>query len=118
MKWSHCLRDDIGCVGAKLLYSNDTIQHAGVFTGVLSIAAHGHRDSAKDSPGYFGRLAHTQQLSVITAACLLVRRKIFNEVGGLNELNLSVAFNDVDFCLRVPAGVQKHLYALRRAVPP
>ena len=47
---SHCLRDDIGCVGAKLLYSNDTIQHAGVFTGVLSIAAHGHRDSAKDSP--------------------------------------------------------------------
>ncbi len=107
---SHCLRNDVGCVGAKLLYSNETIQHAGVFTGVLTIAAHGHRDSPRESPGYFGRLAHTQQLSVVTAACLLVRRTIYNEVGGLNELNLSVAFNDVDFCLRVHQRGYRNIY--------
>ena len=107
---SHCLRDDIGCVGAKLLYSNNTIQHAGVFTGVLSIAAHGHRDSPRDSPGYFGRLAHSQQLSVVTAACLLIKRRIFNEIGGLNELNLSVAFNDVDFCIRVHQRGYRNIY--------
>ena len=85
----------------KLLYSNDTIQHGGVVIGIGGVAGHAHKYFPKDSPGYVDRLRYTQQMTAVTAACLIVRREIFNEVGGLNEKNLSVAFNDVDFCLRV-----------------
>ena len=98
---SHCIRPDVGCVGAKLLYSNDTIQHGGVIIGLGRIAGHSHKYFPISSPGYMHRLQYTQQLSAVTAACLLVKRSIFNEVGGLNEKDLTIAFNDVDFCLRV-----------------
>jgi glycosyltransferase involved in cell wall biosynthesis len=98
---SHALRPDIGCVGAKLYYPNDTVQHAGIVMGVLTLAGHSHRHSSRKSPGYFGRLVTTQNLPAVTGACLFVRKHVYEEVGGLNEMQLKIAFNDVDFCLRV-----------------
>lgn len=98
---SHALRPDIGCVGAKLYYPNNTIQHAGIIMGLLTLAGHSHRHSSRKSPGYFGRLVTTQNLPAVTGACLFVRKHVFEEVGGLNEMQLKIAFNDVDFCLRV-----------------
>lgn len=98
---SHCLRDDIGCVGAKLYYPNNTIQHAGVVLGIGGVAGHSHKYFPKNHPGYFKRLSIIQNYSAVTAACLAVKKSIFDEVGGLNEKNLAIAFNDVDFCLRV-----------------
>ncbi|MCC7201175.1 MAG: glycosyltransferase family 2 protein [Nitrospirae bacterium] len=93
-------RDDVGAVGAKLYYPNDTIQHAGVFIGVRGLAAHCHKDFPRSSSGYFGRLKIIQNVSAVTAACLMVRRKVFEEVGGFEE-RLSHAFNDVDLCLKI-----------------
>lgn len=98
---SHALRPEIGCVGAKLYYDDDTIQHAGVIVGVGGVAAHSHKHFHRNDPGYFGRLKVVQNLSAVTAACLIVRKKVYEEVGGLEEDNLRVAFNDVDFCLKV-----------------
>lgn len=98
---SHAVRSDIGCVGAKLYYSNDTIQHAGIICSLGGVAGHSHKHFPYDHLGYFCRLFLTQNLSAVTAACLLVRKNIYNEVGGLNEESLKVAFNDVDFCLKV-----------------
>ena len=98
---SHASRLDIGCVGAKLYYQNDTIQHAGIIMGLGGAAAHSHRYFPKEHPGYIGRLKMVQNLSGVTGACLLVRREIYNEVGGLDEENLKIAYNDVDFCLKV-----------------
>lgn len=94
-------RADVGCVGAKLYYSNDTIQHAGVVVGLGGCAGHGHKLAPKESHGYLGRLMVRQEYSAVTGACLVVRRAIFEEVGGLNQVDLPVAFNDVDFCLKV-----------------
>ncbi|MCA8486239.1 glycosyltransferase [Burkholderia multivorans] len=97
----HACRKDIGCVGAKLYYSDSTIQHAGVIMGMGGVANHAHKHFPKTSPGYFGRLFVTQNFSAVTAACLLVRKNVYEEVGGLNEDCLAVAFNDIDFCLKV-----------------
>ena len=94
-------REDVGCVGAKLYYPNDTIQHAGVAIGVLTLAGHSFRHLPKKVPGYMGRESVIQNVSAVTAACLMVKRAIYDEVGGLNEVDLTVAFNDIDFCLRV-----------------
>lgn len=98
---SHAIRPEVGCVGAKLYYSNDTIQHAGVILGIGGVAGHSHKHFPHDSRGYFGRLSLVQNVSAVTAACLLIRKEVFDEVDGLNETDLTVAFNDVDFCLRV-----------------
>jgi len=98
---SHALRPDIGCVGAKLYYSNDTLQHGGVVIGLGGCAAHSHKHFPRDSAGYFLRLKCISNYSAVTAACLIVRKEIFEAVGGLDEENLKVAFNDVDFCLKV-----------------
>lgn len=103
----HSQRPEIGVVGAKLLYADNTIQHAGVVVGMGGVAGHGHLFLPKDNPGYFGRPQLVQRLSAVTFACAMVRRDVFEQVGGLNEVDLKIAFNDVDFCLRVrEAGYQ------------
>ncbi len=91
----------VGAVGAKLWYPDDTLQHGGVIVGLGGVAAHSHKHLPRDEFGYFGRASCTQNLSAVTAACLIIRKSIYEEVGGLEEQNLQVAFNDVDFCLRV-----------------
>jgi len=98
---SHALRPNIGAVGAKLYYSNGTLQHAGVILGIGGVAGHAHKHISQDSGGYFSRANLIQGLSAVTAACLVIRKVIYEAVGGLNEADLRVAFNDIDFCLRV-----------------
>jgi len=98
---SHAIRPGIGAVGAKLLYPDDTVQHAGVIIGINGVAAHAHRFIPRHSPGYMNRAMIIQNLSAVTAACMVLRREVFEEVGGLDEVNLAVAFNDVDFCIRI-----------------
>ena len=90
-----------GVVGAKLYYPNETIQHAGVIVGIGGVAGHSHKYFSRNDIGYFSRLHIIQNLSAVTAACFMVKKDIYKEVGGLNEEELKVAFNDVDFCLRV-----------------
>jgi GT2 family glycosyltransferase len=97
---SHAAREDVGCVGARLWYPGGGLQHGGVLLGVGGVAAHAHGNVKRGDPGYFGRAVLLQSLSAVTAACLLVRRSIYDGVGGLDE-KLRVAFNDIDFCLRV-----------------
>jgi GT2 family glycosyltransferase/predicted SAM-dependent methyltransferase len=98
---SHVLRPGVGAVGAKLLYPDGRVQHAGVVLGVGHGAGHFFHGAPGDSPGYFGFLALTRRVSAVTAACMALRRSIYLEVGGLDETNLPVAFNDVDLCLRL-----------------
>lgn len=98
---SHALRPGIGAVGAKLLYPDDTVQHAGVILGINGVAAHAHKGFPRNSPGYMNRAMSIQNLSAVTAACMVMRRNVFGEVGGMDDVNLSVAFNDVDLCIRI-----------------
>lgn len=98
---AHVQRPDIGCVGAKLLYPNELVQHAGVVLGYGGGAGHAHKFFPREHPGYLARAKSTQNFSAVTAACLLVTKDDFEAVGGLNEVDLTVAFNDVDFCLRI-----------------
>jgi O-antigen biosynthesis protein len=98
---SHALRPGVGAVGARLWFPDDTLQHGGVVLGLGGVAGHVHMGIGRDQLGYHGRAALTQSLSAVTAACLVVKKSIFESVGGLNEQDLAVAFNDVDFCLRV-----------------
>lgn len=107
---SHAVRPEIGCVGAKLYYDNDTIQHAGVVLGIGGVAGHSHKYFSRSKFGYFSRLILTQSLSAVTAACLLVRKTVYEKVGGLDEEHLKVAFNDVDFCLKVRAAGYRNLW--------
>ncbi|OED35521.1 hypothetical protein AB833_30360 [Chromatiales bacterium (ex Bugula neritina AB1)] len=100
---ANALRPSIGCVGAKLLYKNNMVQHAGVILGIGGVAGHAHKYFDADSAGYFSRLHLTQNMSAVTAACLTVKKSTYEAAGGLNESDLKVAFNDVDFCLRVQA---------------
>ena len=91
----------IGAVGAKLLYPDGTLQHGGVVLGMGGVAGHVHLGAAGDDPGYFGRLATAQEVSAVTAACLLMPARHFAAVGGFDAEHLAVAFNDVDLCLRL-----------------
>jgi GT2 family glycosyltransferase len=100
---SHAIRPDVGVVGAKLLYENETVQHGGVLLGPRGAAMHIHRFAKREDPGYCGQLALTRTLSAVTGACLAIRRKIYLDVGGLDEVNLPVSYNDFDLCLRVQA---------------
>ena len=93
-------RPGVGIVGAKLLYPNDTIQHAGVVLGLGGLAGHGHLREPADSTGYFNRLALTHEVGAVTGACLLTWRSDWMALGGMDE-DLAVAFNDIDYCLRV-----------------
>ncbi len=98
---SLALRPEVGCVGARLWHPNDTLQHGGVILGLGGVAAHSHRGRSRHDPGYFGRAQLLQNFSAVTAACLLVRKSVYLQAGGLEEQNLAVSFSDVDFCLRV-----------------
>ena len=91
----------VGIVGAKLLYPNQTVQHGGVVLGVGGIANHAFRGLPKDEPGYAGRAVCAQDMSAVTAACMLCRADAFRAVGMFDETHLAVAFNDVDLCLRI-----------------
>ncbi|MCX2803346.1 glycosyltransferase family 2 protein [Microbulbifer thermotolerans] len=93
-------RPENGCVGALLYYPDDTVQHAGVILGLGGYAAHSHRGVPRGSQGYFNRLKVRQNVSAVTGACLFVRKDVYKEVSGLDE-SFEVAYNDVDFCLRV-----------------
>ncbi|WP_289027936.1 glycosyltransferase [uncultured Paraglaciecola sp.] len=106
----HVLREDIGCVGAKLLYPDNRIQHAGVVMGYGGGAGHAHKYFPRYHPGYLNRLIASHNFSAVTAACLLVKKSDYLAVGGLNETDLTVAFNDVDFCLRVLESGRRNIY--------
>lgn len=108
---SHIRRIDIGCVGAKLYYPNGKLQHGGVISGLGGVAGHSHKHFPKNHPGYFKRLQVIQNLSAVTGACLAVRKEVFEEVGGLNEENLAIAFNDVDFCLKVQQSGYRNVWS-------
>lgn len=97
---SHCQRPEVGITGSKLYYPDDKIQHAGVIIGLGGIAGHAFSCQSRKDPGYFARAIVQQDLSAVTAACFMVSRAIYEEVGGMEE-QLQVAFNDVDFCLKV-----------------
>jgi len=93
-------RQDVGAVGAMLYYPDDTIQHAGVILGLDGIAGHYNKDAMRGDHGYMGRLTYAQNLSAVTAACMMVSRRVFSEIGGLDE-SFTVAFNDIDLCMRI-----------------
>lgn len=95
------MQPGVGAVGARLWYPNNTLQHGGVITGLGGVAGHSHKHLERGAPGYFYHAQLIKTLSVVTAACLIIKKSIFLEVGGLNETDLKIAFNDVDFCLRV-----------------
>ncbi|WMT40594.1 glycosyltransferase [Paenibacillus sp. D2_2] len=94
------LRSEIGAVGACLYYPDHSIQHAGVILGIGGVAGHSHKYFPSSEYGYFSRLKMVSNYSAVTAACLMVRKEVYEEVGGLEE-ELQVAFNDVDFCLKI-----------------
>lgn len=104
---SHALRPDVGAVGAKLLYGDGRIQHAGVVLGVgqhnggPGVAGHFGLGAEPGETGYLGQFAVTRELSAVTGACLAVRREVYEAVGGFEERWLPISFNDVDFCLRL-----------------
>ena len=98
---SYAQRSDVGAVGAKLLYPDDTIQHAGVIVGIGGTAGHSHKSHPAKSGGDMYRLATTQNYLAVTGACLMVKTELYEKLGGLDETRFAVAFNDVDFCLRL-----------------
>jgi GT2 family glycosyltransferase len=106
---SHALRPEIGAVGAMLYYPDDTMQHAGVILGIGGVANHAYLGQPRGWPGHGGRAKVAQNLSAVTGACLVVRRAAFERVGGLDE-SLEVAFNDVDFCLRLRAAGLRNVW--------
>ncbi|KTC60991.1 glycosyltransferase [Pseudomonas savastanoi] len=98
---SIALQPGVGAVGARLWYPDNRLQHGGVITGLGGVAGHSHKNLPKGAPGYFCRAELIQELSAVTAACLIIRKSTFEQVGGLEEEHLKIAFNDVDFCLKV-----------------
>lgn len=97
-----CQRKNTGIVGAKLYYGDDTVQHAGVVVGLGGFAGHVLTRAEREDAGYFGRLAATQEISAVTAACLMIKRDIYEKIGGFDE-SFVVALNDIDLCLKVRA---------------
>lgn len=94
-----CQREDTAAVGAKLFYPDGLVQHCGVVVGIANYAGHVQNFKTRRDNGYFGRLRAVQDISAVTAACMLVKRSVFEEIGGFDE-SFEVAFNDVDLCLR------------------
>lgn len=108
---SHALRPGVGAVGARLLFPDATVQHAGVILGLRGVAGHAHYTFPEWLPGYFGRALLTSTFSAVTGACLVVRRDLYQEMGGLDQEHLAVAFNDVDFCLKLSHKGHRCVYA-------
>lgn len=106
---SFAQQPDVGCVGARLWYPDDTLQHGGVLIGFFDVAGHMHKHIKRGETGYANRASLHQSLSAVTAAVLLIRKETYNAVGGLDE-GLAVAFNDVDFCLRVRDAGYRNIY--------
>ncbi|MHB8224363.1 rhamnan synthesis F family protein [Acidithiobacillus sp.] len=98
---SHALRPEVGIVGAKLLYPDGKIQHAGVILGMKGPAEHPFIGHVPEDRGYFGRAMLTQNYSAVTGACLLISKSLYQEVGGLDEQQFKVSYNDIDLCLKV-----------------
>ena len=98
---AHALQPGVGAVGARLWYPNETLQHGGVILGVGGLAGHAAKHLKRGEFGYFGRPCLQQEFSAVTAACLLVQREHYRSVEGFDETHLTVAFNDVDFCLKL-----------------
>ena len=96
----YCMREDVGAVGARLYYEDGTIQHAGVVVGLGGVAGHSFVGFDHDAQGYFRRIIAAQDYSAVTAACVMIKRSVFEEVGGFDE-QYAVAFNDVDLCLKI-----------------
>ena len=93
-------RKDVGAVGAMLYYPDNTIQHGGTILGIRGVGGHAHKYFPKNASGYMNRAAIVQNLSAVTAACMMIRREVWDEVGGLDE-SFAVEFNDVDLCMRI-----------------
>jgi len=100
---AHAVRPNVGAVGARLLFPDGSVQHAGVVIGLGGVAGHLYYGGRGDTGGYYHHLAITRNMSAVTAACLAIRKSVYEEVGGLDADNLAVAFNDVDFCLKIRA---------------
>jgi len=100
---AHLEHKETGVVGAKLLYPNDMLQHGGVILGIGGVAGHSHKNFPRHDVGYFNRLVLTQNSSAVTAACMAVRRKDFEDLNGFDAETFAVAFNDIDLCLRFRA---------------
>jgi len=95
------IQKNVGIVGAKLLYPDNTIQHGGIVLGICGVAGHAHKHFPNGHPGYINRLESRQEYSAVTGACLLTRKHTFELVGGMDQANLAIAFNDIDYCLKV-----------------
>jgi glycosyltransferase involved in cell wall biosynthesis len=98
---SHAMRTEVGAVGARLWYPDQTLQHGGVVLGLGGVAGHAFPHIPRGHPGYFNRAMLQQNCSAVTGACMAVRKAVFEELGGFDEVNLGVTFNDIDFCLRL-----------------
>jgi len=106
---SLAIQPKVGCVGAKLHYPDNSLQHAGVILGIGGVAGHSHKRLHSTAPGYFSRAVLRSTMSAVTGACLVIRANVYREVGGLDE-TFSVAFNDVDFCLRVQQAGYRNIW--------
>src|SRR5262249_877858 len=107
---SQALRPDVGLVGALLLYPDRSVQHAGVVIGLGGVAGHIFAKSGAGSAGYAGRILVAQDMNAVTGACHIMRRELFTRLGGFDETHLAVAYNDIDFCLRVRAAGLRVIY--------
>ena len=107
---SHATRKEIGAVGGKLFYPDGAIQHAGILIGYCGVAGEFYKGMPGNFPGQMQRANIVQNVSAVTGACLAIQRSKYNEIGGLDQKNLKVAFNDVDFCLRLIEAGYRNLY--------
>ena len=105
----YCMRKDVGAVGARMFYEDGTIQHAGVIVGLGGLASHPYAGAPKETYGHMGRIHAVQELSAVTAACVLVKKEVFEKVKGF-ESQYAVAFNDIDLCMKIRKAGYRIIY--------